>query len=70
MVGASGGGRGLEKALGPRQAMVREGLKWERYLRGVQVSYECETVTFLYVEKLDYFSRLVRLSPPPTEPLW
>lgn len=45
MVGASGkGGRNLGKALGPRQAMVEEGPRWERYLRGVLGSYGYDTV--------------------------
>lgn len=44
MMGASGGSRGLGKAFRPRQAMVGEGLRWEKHLRGLQESYECDIV--------------------------
>lgn len=49
MVGASGkGGRNLGKALGPRQATVEKGPRWERYLRGILGSYGYDTVCPLY----------------------
>lgn len=44
MMGASREGRSLGKALGPRQAMVEEGPRWVRRLRGARESHGWDKV--------------------------